>query len=211
MFAVSQHVIQKPSREVIGAGLVLLGIGVCIAGGLSLNLLIVGVLFPMLAASTVTDLESHRIPNSFTYTATAVALLVNGLVSAAGILLPAADTPSIATTLGAIGIEASLLGFFGCFSAMLLVYIFAGGGAGDVKLAGAIGAIAGVEVGLLALLWCHLIAGASIAGWLAYRASFRGVTGAAEDDRPGTLQKPIPMALFFAIGTLCALFRIGMQ
>ncbi|MEX2170662.1 MAG: A24 family peptidase [Pirellulales bacterium] len=120
--------------------------------------------------------------------------------------------------LGTVGIGASLAGLFLLFTLMLIVFSITGGGAGDVKLAGAIGALLGFELGAEALLYAFVTAGIAIALWalgsigpvtvvrlLARR--FGGpyfpkwINPSTEQDRK-ILTKSIPLGPFFAVGML---------
>lgn len=171
------------------------------------------VLLSMLVASSVTDLSRRKIFNWATYSAAAWAFAINVLGAFA-----------FTTELGAIGIRQSLLGFGACFGVMLFAYCLARGGAGDVKLAAAIGALVGVEQGLLAIAVSYVLAGVAILAWsvwtqgplqlLAAMGRFFGsmllpmwVSAPSKTDRV-LLQKPIPLAGFFAVGTLIVVLGI---
>lgn len=108
--------------------------------------------------AAVTDLKTRRIPNALTFTG-----LLAGLVDAAF------------AGWGALGL--SLAGMLVCALPFVLLFVFAGGGAGDAKLMAAVGAWLGLPVGLFALA-CVLIAGAALAlGVMCWGRSFRGVWG----------------------------------
>lgn len=165
------------------------------------------VLFLLLSVSSVTDLSRRKIFNWTTYCAVAWAIGIN-VVHEIGLDLQ----------LGAIGLKQSLCGFVGCFIVMLFVYSLARGGAGDVKLAAAIGALIGFEQGLLAIAVSYVIAGATILLWsiwqrgpLSLLVAMGRLIGAmllpSWIQQPNQtdkllLSKPVPLAQFFALGTL---------
>ena len=166
------------------------------------------VLLLLLAASSVTDLSKRKIFNWATYSAAAWAIAINSS-SSLGIDLP---------QLGAVGLQSSLLGFAGCFAIMLFAYVLARGGAGDVKLAAAIGALVGLEQGVLAIAISYIFAGTAILAWSIWTQGAWNLVVAlgrffgslvlplwiqppTKTDRV-LLSKPIPLAGFFAAGTL---------
>lgn len=77
------------------------------------------------AAAVVTDLRSLRIPNWLTVPSFAIAVLFHVCVG------------------GWTGLQLSLLGFATGFGILFLLWVIGGGGGGDVKLMGAIGAWVG--------------------------------------------------------------------
>ena len=166
------------------------------------------VLLLLLTASSVTDLSKRKIFNWATYSAAAWAIAINSASMFLG------DLPR----LGAVGLQDSLLGFAGCFGVMLFAYILARGGAGDVKLAAAIGALIGLEQGILAIAISYILAGTAILAWSIWTQGpwnlvvamgrFLGSMILPLWIQPPTksdkvlLTKPIPLAGFFAAGTL---------
>ena len=166
------------------------------------------VLMLLLACTTLTDLKSRKIYNWASYTACVWGLLIN--------LLP----PPISS--GSIGVASSLSGLLGCFAVMLVPYILARGGAGDVKLAAAIGALVGFGDGMLVIAFSYIFAATLIIGWTIIRkgpfflvsAMIQKVGffclpsrfAAPDSDQTMLLTKPIPLAGFFAIGTLFVVF-----
>lgn len=166
------------------------------------------VLLMLLAASTFTDLSQRKIFNWATYSAACWGLLINLSAGLCGNI----------SALGAIGIRQSLLGFVACFVVMLFAYSLARGGAGDVKLAAGIGSLLGVQDGLLAVAVSYVVAGAVILCWsiwvqgpwklIVAMGRFFGslflplwIQPPTKSDR-NLLQQPIPLAPFFALGTL---------
>ncbi|MGE3821918.1 MAG: prepilin peptidase [Isosphaeraceae bacterium] len=160
----------------------------------------------LLATSAVTDVVHGKIYNWATGGALIGALQIN---LAAG--LGAAAQP-----LGAIGLHASLMGGLACFLALLLVYGVAGGGAGDVKMAAALGALLGAHQGFTALFFAYCSASVFALGlavhtlgpWPFLRLAFRlcGVTvfpdstGLSVEGRRRLLARPIRLGPFFAAG-----------
>jgi Flp pilus assembly protein protease CpaA len=152
-------------------------------------------LIPILLAAALvvcsaTDIRDRRIPNAVTFPLAAAALGVN----AAG-----SFDAALAAPLGAIGLPASLAGLSACFMLMLANHLFAGHGAGDVKLAAGIGGCVGFEVGLIALAYTYMIAGLVAAGMLVAR---RHRPGGAEAERG------VPLAPCLAAG--CGLALLGL-
>jgi prepilin peptidase CpaA len=175
------------------------------------------VLLLLLAVSTVTDLASRKIPNWATYGAALWAVLLN----ATG---PGFTTASLGgIELGAVGIANSIGGAAIGFFVMLLMYRLSGGGAGDVKLAAAIGALVGPMVCLSVLINSYMVAGVFIVGWLIWTVGPLVLFGtllrmAGSRLLPGwvmppefayreLLNRPVPLAAFFAIGTALALWQ----
>ena len=130
--------------------------------------------FVVLAAALVAaaiDLRSRRIPNALTLPVLAAGLLHAALVRG----LPGLVDAGLASLLLA--------------APYLLLFAFAGGGAGDVKLMAAVGAWLGLAHGLLALV-CVSLAGVLVAcvqaaargrlgsTWLAVLGTARGATQA---------------------------------
>ena len=167
------------------------------------------VLCLLLVTTSITDLSKRKIFNWATYSAVAWAMAIN----AASIF----STQS-ASQLGAVGLQQSLLGFAGCFAVMLFPYVLARGGAGDVKLAAAIGALIGLEQGVLVIAISYILAGVAILSWSIWTQGpwklvvamgrFFGslflplwIQPPTKTDRV-LLNKPIPLAGFFAVGTL---------
>ena len=159
------------------------------------------VLLLLLITSTATDLRNRKIYNWATYSACVWALLVNSTIPAQG-----------------TGLSSSLAGATYCFGFMLFAYTLARGGAGDVKLATAIGALLGPDAGILAIAFSYVFAGAYIVvttsatfGPVRFLSAFirsltafacpqLGITNTTEEE--SVLKRPIPLAPFFAIGTL---------
>ena len=176
-----------------------------------------GALVALLAVCVFTDLTRRKIYNWATYSALLWALILNGCV-------PGGSPPNEAARfqLGAVGLPNSLMGAGLCFVATLLVFRLSGSrGAGDVKLATALGAWLGVERGVAALVYTYAAAGVLLLCWVLWTvgpvkvaASLGRRLGslvapkyvaAPSAEQTKILQMPVPMAAFFAAGTLAAL------
>lgn len=124
--------------------------------------------FTLLAA--VTDFRWHKIYNWTTYPGMLIALAINGLGTATGL----SSQPDHPWThwIGWIGLAESSLGFLACGFLMLVLYVFFGIGAGDVKLMAMLGAFLGLERGIEALLWTFVLGGAMGLTILIWRVGF---------------------------------------
>ena len=176
------------------------------------------VLSLLLVTATVTDLANRKIYNWTTYTAFVWAILINTPINQIAF---AANTEA---QLAAIGLRQALTGGVVCFALMLVAYALARGGAGDVKLAAAIGALVGVDDGVLIVAFSYILAAVAILVWtiltdgpLALVISLARKFGAyvvpwmvtePSEDQRALLEKPIPLAGFFAVGTMCVLFDV---
>ena len=172
--------------------------------GMLLSLLVV--------SSTVSDLRQRKIFNWMTYTALGWAIAIN--------VWPF----SMASHTGAIGLSNSLYGAAVCFLVMLIPYSLARGGAGDVKLATAIGALVGFDDGLLVIAFAYISSAILILGWTIWShgpfsllsALLRRVAAALMPQRvlpPSKqqsllLNQPIPLAGFFLIATVLIEFDV---
>ena len=168
------------------------------------------VLLILLGACTATDLHSRRIYNWATYSAIywAIGLNIVGLTYG----------DAMTSRLGVQGLASCLQGAVGCFVLMLFAYSLARGGAGDVKLATALGALIGFEQGVWAIGVSYIFAGASVLLWSVWRqgpftlavamvrllGSMLLPTRISRPDEreKDLLRTPIPLAGFFAVGTL---------
>jgi prepilin peptidase CpaA len=172
-----------------------------------------GLLLVMLLVVAKTDIDSKTIPNWATYTGVVWALLINVGQALFG-------TVASQQMLGAVGLSDSLIGFAALFFGLLVIFSFSGGGAGDVKLIGAIGAFMGLkngfEAGLLSFLGCALIV--MVQSLLKNGLPFRGQPAASSGVMLGEvesgaskvktgLKAEIPLAPFFAMGVLLVLMR----
>lgn len=168
------------------------------------------VLVLLLVCTSFTDLKSRKIYNWASYTAAVWGLLLCVL-------------PHPFST-GSIGLVQSVSGFLTCFVLMLVPYTLARGGAGDVKLAAAIGALLGVGDGLLVIAFAYIIAAICILGWSIIRngplSLARALTQkfaakyfpqyfhAPSMQQKLLLDQPIPLAGFFAAAAIIVVFDI---
>lgn len=178
-----------------------------------------------LAVSAYSDTRWRLIPNWVTYSAVLWALLINVFASVADTrttnLSVGNSNPGY---LGAIGIGPCLLGLSVCFLAMLLIYSVTKGGAGDVKLAAALGALLGVERGLMTICYAYVLAGAFAMCLLIWRLGplvvcqsfgrFLGggftprTPGRPTTDAERLLGASLPLGAFFAIATPLAILGV---
>ena len=171
-----------------------------------------GMLVLMLAVCSWTDLQSRRIPNWATYAGILWGLASNAWQSGWG-------TPESERWLGAIGITDSAIGLLVLFLGLMFIFGVSGGGAGDVKLVGAMGAFLGLKEGIeavmLSFVFCALISLLLLACQRAGRAQSTTENREAaspSSDSPNeppqkVLKTRIPLAPFFAFGTLLILLR----
>jgi Flp pilus assembly protein protease CpaA len=188
------------------------------------------VLLATLVTSAATDMTRQRIYNWTTYTAFLWALAINIAASATAHLqdspLPSLEPASIvgAPVLGGIGIGECLAGAAICFVVLIFGYDLSGGGAGDVKLATVIGAFLGLHAGIFAIAYSYVAAGIAIVAWTTWKygplalakAGFRKigllfgrfwpVQVTAQDQK--ILMTPVPLGLFFAIGTFLVILEV---
>jgi prepilin signal peptidase PulO-like enzyme (type II secretory pathway) len=188
------------------------------------------VLLAVLAVSAVTDAREHRIYNCATYSAVLWALLINvtasilsgGEGSSLFVFVPASFVGP--QWLGGVGIGQSLVGLALCFGITLIGYHLSGSGAGDVKLAAAIGSVLGLQLGVYAVVYSYIIAAVAIVVWSIYnngplalvKAGSRAVGSLLGPLWPfppspkdnALLLKPIPLGPYFAIGTLLVVLEL---
>lgn len=148
----------------------------------------------LLGVATLTDLRRRIIPDWLTYPTLGWAVLLSGCA-------------------GGVGPLASLAGAGVCLLAMLVVHLSAGGGAGDVKLATAIGALLGPSRGMGALACGFVIAGVSMLSWVVWRdgpaaalatvGRSAGLPVGGSTSGPAPWDRPVPMAGFLAAGVVC--------
>jgi Flp pilus assembly protein protease CpaA len=160
-------------------------------------------------AAAYTDARWQMLPNWLTYSAALWGLAINAI---------ARWEPVHAEHLGAVGLGASVAGLLLLFTLLLIVFSFTGGGAGDVKLAGAIGSLFGFEFGATVMLYAFIAAGIAITVWVVGRIGaieifrliarrFGGgiflnrIESPTENDRK-LLTHAIPLGPFFAVGML---------
>lgn len=150
-----------------------------------------GLLVWLLGVATVTDLMWRRIFNCLL-----------GPVLACVALLHAAGTLGLHTGLPAPAQSALGLGL--CFALMLVLYLTFRGGEGDVKMVAVLGAVLGcwhgVEAAMIGYLLAATVAVVLVVARIAHRAA-----ATAPGGRAAVLGGTLPMAPFFAAGTVLTL------
>jgi hypothetical protein len=152
-------------------------------------------------------------------------ILINGLAAFATSAGAPIDKAAIDSITGGIGFAQSALGGFACLLIMVAVYSIARGGAGDVKLAAALGALLGVRDGLLILALTYILAAVALIGWtiwtrgpLCLLKAFGKEIGhlffpvwiaPPNEDERKLINKPVPMGAFFATATIVVLSGLG--
>ena len=176
----------------------------------AISLMLLGVCSCALVISTYTDTRTSRIPNWVTYASIVWFLMLNLIASITGNV-----------SHYAVGISESVMGLVACGGAMLMLYTTRSIGAGDVKLAAALGSFLGVNSGIMALVWCYVLAGFFCAAWMVYRLGVVSVVAALFDKVVGLvckewiprttnkqlhfLDQSLPMAAFFTGGVVLVL------
>ncbi len=170
-------------------------------------------LLVLLATATATDCWDRKIYNWTTYFGVCfagVASLIQSLRQTPTSLIATVTFPDYVVGLGV------------CFAVGLIAQAFTHGGAGDVKLKAAIGALVGFQDGLWIIAWAYLLAGFLAASAIFFRlgprrtfwtifAIFRGngsrlnaqLNQVASSAR---LPSAIPMAPFLAIAGVIVVF-----
>lgn len=201
----------------------------CVVGQLSGSLLgtLSGlVLLAALLTSAVTDVHNHKIYNWVTYSAFLWAVLINAIATM--LAMDNESTTRIVSAgpefLGGVGLGQSLAGAALCFFVTMLGYRLSGIGAGDVKLATAIGAVLGVHLGVFAVAYSYIVAAVAIIAWSVWRQGpipllKAGLRTAGQlllpmwpfpptSDDHKLLIQPIPLGPYFAIGTLLVVLEL---
>ena len=174
------------------------------------------ILAQLLVVVTVTDLRFRKIPNWATYSAFAWGLALNTVASLFSQRLDV-------TQLGAVGLGNSLAGGCGLLVVMLAIFSLTGGGAGDVKLSAALGALLGWSQGVDAVLLSFLIGGVCILAYSIWtRGPFflvgamfrtlgsivlRGYVDPPSEQARGILKQRLPLAPFFTLGVVASMFQ----
>jgi len=171
-----------------------------------------GVLLLLVAGiAGFSDIRWRRIPNWATYSATLWALALNAYHGQFA-------SPEVASQLGTVGLGDCLAGAAVMFLLMFVIFRITGGGAGDVKMVTALGALLGLRLALDAVLYSFLFAGTVVLGWAIWShgpvtllkamgrllGSFLLPTWVAgpSEQQQRLLRSPIPLAPFFAAGAL---------
>ena len=155
------------------------------------------------AVTAYTDLRKGRIPNYLT-----VPVAITALIGSLAFRLISTPGYPYPTTPGGC-----LLGFATGFAIFFVPFFFGGGGAGDLKLAAALGACLGFHYLLWALLfslffaaviafvmWAINVSAASKSGKVQRIVLPRGATGLKNGRR-----NSLPFAIPIALGTWCVL------
>jgi len=185
-----------------------------------------GPVLVLLLVSTGTDLWRHLIFNWITYPAFGLALFTAGVNDiAGGWVAGTEDGTERRPLLGTVSFLDSLFGAVACFALLWVGYSLSRRrGAGDVKLATALGAWLGVRMGLSLVLHTYALAGVAVVVWLVLTVGPvrigrfmlrwigalilpRAVKPPAVADLP-QVQKGVPMAPFFLAGTVLAVLRV---
>lgn len=164
-----------------------------------------------------TDARWQKLPNWLTYSA-----VLWGL----GLHLVAALLPESAGWIGSVSLSSGLIGFAMLFVLFLIVFSFTGGGAGDVKMAGAVGMLFGLELGVEVMLNAFIAAGLVICVAILYRLGplnavrllYRRVIAlltrqsaqSLTDEEKQLMKLPVALGPFFAVGMLIVLFGGGL-
>jgi prepilin peptidase CpaA len=184
--------------------------------------------------ASVTDLRSRRIPNLLVLPFLGAGILVSPwradwTVVRKGLWMPRdwfgfrqGVWPGSGPGFSWHGLEQSIEGVGLGFLLFGILYWKFGMGAGDVKLAAAIGAWVGPQQLFLALFFTSLAGGIMVLGWMAYLKIFKGLArGAAdlifgrkekemqdvpENDIASLLKRSIPYAPAIAVGTFVSFF-----
>lgn len=171
----------------------------------------------LLSVTAYTDLRWRRIFNWTTYPILCWAAVVASLITVCRLF--AVDVP----ILGNLTLNGFLTGAIGCGLVMLIPYQLSGGGAGDVKLAMAMGGLIGFTPAIWALAMGYLLA----ASWAIFKSfwehtSWSLVSGLIRQighrcisveicpptpQQRSILVQPMPLAGFFGLGALFC--RIG--
>ena len=141
--------------------------------------------------ATATDLKNRRIPNWLTVSAAVLGLVFH------------------VATAGVAGLWFSLGGFGVGFGILFVLWLIGGGGGGDVKLMGAVGAWVGPMNALLIFVLSPLFALVCLGGVMMYGAY---KNSAADEPKTNVLKKTIPYAVPCGLSTWSILLvRIFVQ
>ena len=161
----------------------------------------------VLTLAAISDITHQRIYNRLTYSA----MLAGLLLAALGSLLE----PSLSMTTLSLG--ESTLGLIGCGLLMLIPYCGSGGGAGDVKLAMAVGSLVGFTPTLQGFCLGYVIAAAYLISrfigvlapncWSCWQTAGLRTQPAdmmfsiRQDSHAwATISRPLPLGGFFLLG-----------
>lgn len=171
----------------------------------------------LIVVAAVCDIYWLKIPNWLTYPGVLWGIAIN--------LLGLFVTEETRRSLGAVGLLESVIGLVVPFVFMLILFSATGGGAGDVKLTAALGALLGLNVVIDAILISFAMAGAIavvkaiwvMGVWGFFEYVFR-ILGSyvlplwisrPSKESSDMLRKPMPLAPSFAVGTIIAMLDSG--
>ena len=140
------------------------------------------------ALALVADVRTRKIPNWLNVTGFVTGLVFHGV------------------TQGLVGVQFSLFGFATGFGILFLLWITGGGGGGDVKLMGAVGAWLGSPLTVIVFVFSGILTGIGQAGLLLMvKKSAAG--DAVEVPVPSDQRRKLPYAVPVAIATwiICGL------
>ena len=159
-----------------------------------------------LAISTISDLAHRKIYNCVTLPVFLFVIGVNVVAS----YQTTVDSGISGLLNGTVGIVSSAAGAFLCFLIVFAAYLKSGCGAGDVKLATIIGAVLGVRFGVWAVMYSYLAAFAFFVVPVMFwkLAILRNADESKHSKQ--SKQSMLPMAPFFAIGTLYVVVEAGL-
>ena len=155
----------------------------------------------VLVTSTISDLTCRKIYNCVTCPIFIFAIGLNATASYQSTTV-ASDFAGLFN--GTVGIASSLGGALCCFLIVFAAYLKSGCGAGDVKIAATVGAILGVRFGVWAVMYSYL---AAFAFFVVPITLWRILT---DQNAARSEQTVLPMAPFFAIGTLYVALEAGL-
>ena len=154
-----------------------------------------------LVISTISDLAYRKIYNCITLP---VFLFAIGMNAAASYHWATNANDMSGFLNGTVGIVSSASGAFLCFLIVFAAYLKSGCGAGDVKLATIVGAILGVRFGVWAVMYSYLAAFAFFVVPVIFWKLL------IQKNLNNSEQTMLPMAPFFAIGTLYVVLEAGL-
>lgn len=124
-----------------------------------------------LVVSAATDLRWRKIYNRYTY-GTVLFCFAVGILNW---VLFAMDSPNYSQSISIANFSG---GFLGCFGVMLVIHVLGGGGAGDVKLATAIGTALGFHAGIQAIGYTYMITAVVMISLCIFQKGVRQFVGA---------------------------------
>ena len=180
-------------------------------------------LLAMVATAAYTDTRWSRIPNWVTYTGFLWAIALNIFHSIKAYELGESAFLLEPLALGTVGIAGSVVGFLVLFCGLLFVFSVSGGGSGDVKLVGAIGAFLGMMRGAEAVFASFVICALVVLCYQVLKLGPAKIFGPvarkignlfvplmvhdADEKSKEVFKKKIPLGAYFAVGTLLVLLR----